>query len=419
MYVARELRIFSLLAGVCLLWPGCLPAQSSSWQAQVRQFCEAQDWPSAMRIVEQEIARAPQDMDVREWRARVLAWSGNLANAEQEYLEILKPSRQDPDKWLGLAGVYARENRKQEALQALDAAVALDPKRADLHAARARALRNLDQRTEARKEFQKALSLNPQSAEARAGLLSLRGESKHELRFGYDQDLFNFADANHGESLAFISHWTPAWTTSLAGNFYQRGGVDAPKFVASATRRQPKWGALTVGGAAARDNAVIPKSEAFFDLDRGWRLAETGLLRGIEIAYGQHWYWYQSARILTLNGAAITYLPRDWTFSFAATGARSAFSGTRAEWKPSGTTRLAFPLAARNETRISGNVFFAAGTEDFAQIDQIGRFASQSYGGGLRVQMTPRHDVSGYASYQKRTQGRTDTGFGFSYGIHF
>ncbi len=43
-----------------------------------------------MRIVEQEIARAPQDMDVRAWRTRVLAWSGQLAEGENEYREILK-----------------------------------------------------------------------------------------------------------------------------------------------------------------------------------------------------------------------------------------------------------------------------------------------------------------------------------------
>ena len=82
-------------------------------------------------------------------------------------------------------------------------------------------------------------------------------------------------------------------------------------------------------------------------------------------------------------------------------------------------TRLGFPLANCGERRLSGNVFFAAGTEDFTQIDQIGRFASQTYGGGLRIQTNARQDVTGYASYQKRTQSRTDTNFGLSYGIHF
>ncbi|MGH9496562.1 MAG: hypothetical protein ACRD3B_16285, partial [Candidatus Sulfotelmatobacter sp.] len=109
----------------------------------------------------------------------------------------------------------------------------------------------------------------------------------------------------------------------------------------------------------------------------------------------------------------------EWTFSLAGTGARSVFRGTGAEWRPSGIARLGFPLARWKDKSLSGNTFFAVGTEDFAVADQIGRFASQTYGGGLRFQVTARQDVTGYADYQKRTQNKTDMGFGVSYGVHF
>ncbi len=372
-----------------------------------------------MSIVAREVARSPQDLDVRAWRARVLAWSGHLAEAEKEYVEILNVSRNDPDNWMGLAGVYSREGRADEALRALDNAVELDPKRTDLHAARARALRATGQQSEARMEFQKALNLDPANMEARAGLASVRGEPKHELRLGQDNDLFNFASANRDGWVRMASQWTPQWSTNFAGSFYERAGINAGKFLGAITGRRTRWGALTVGGAAGHDQAVIPKSEAFFEADHGWKLNETNFMRSLEFVYSQYWYWYQQSRILTLNGTAILYLPQDWTLSLGATGARSAFSGTGVEWRPSGITRLGFPLAHWGERRLSGNVFFAAGTEDFAQVDQIGRFASQTYGGGLRFQLTARQDVTVYSSYQKRTQDRTDTGFGFSYGIHF
>jgi tetratricopeptide (TPR) repeat protein len=419
-FFPRRMLATGLLLGALL---GIPPAfgrdQTPGWQTQVRKYSEAQDWESALRIVDQEVARAPQDIDIRAWRARVLAWSGRLAEAEKEYLEIFKVSRNDPDNWMGLASVYLREGRTGEALQALDIALKLDPARADLHAARARALRAAGQRNEAKSEFQKAVNLDVTSVEARVGLSSLREEPKHELRFGQDNDLFNFVSANHDEWASLTSQWTPYWATSLAGNFYQRGGAGARKFVGSLTRRRPKWGAITVGGAIAHDNAVIPKSEAFFELDHGWKSGQTNFVRGVEIVYGQHWYWYQSSRILTLSGTTIVYLPREWTVSLGAIGARSAFSGTNAEWRPSGITRLGFPLARWSAQRLSGHVFFAAGTEDFAQVDLIGRFASQTYGGGLRFQINARQDVTGYASYQKRTQNRTDTSSGFSYAIHF
>ena len=414
------LLISSLLFGALLAASTVFgQEQTVDWQAQVRKYSAAQDWDSAMRVVDREVARTPRDLDVRAIRARILTWSGNLTAAETEYLEILKTSSSDPDNWLGLANVYLRQGKSVEALYALDTAVTLDPRRADLRAARARALRVAGEQNEARLEFQRALNLDPGSAEARAGLMSFRSEPKQELRLGQDNDLFNFADANRGEWASLVSKWTPHWTTSVAGSFYQRGGAEAGKFVGSITRRQPRWGALTVGGATGHDNGVIPKSEAFFELDHGWKTGETNFLRGTEIVYGQHWYWYRSSRILALTGTTILYLPREWTLSLGATGARSAFSGAGAEWRPSGITRVGFPLAAWGARRLSGSAFFAAGTEDFGQVDQIGAFASQTYGGGLRFQMTAWQDVTGYGSYQKRTQNKMDTAFGFSYGIHF
>ena len=178
-----------MLVALMAVSPSFGQDQPPEWQTQVRKYAEAQDWDSAMSIVDREVARAPQDADVRAWRARVLTWSGRLAEAEKEYREILRLSPKDPDNWMGLGSVYLRAGRTEEALRALNTAVDLDPKRADLHDARARALRAMGERSEARIEFQRALNLDPASREARAGMISTRSEPKHELRFGQDNDL--------------------------------------------------------------------------------------------------------------------------------------------------------------------------------------------------------------------------------------
>jgi len=415
--VLARFRVLAVIWIFCLF--GLAQQPTSAWQEQVRKCAAAQDWTAAMSIVDREIARAPRDMDIRTWRARVLLWSGRVAEAEHEYHEILTAVPNDPDNWMALANVYSRESRTQDALQALNRAVELDPKRADLHAARGRALRVADNRSQAKLEFRRALELDPTSKEAALGLLSLRSEPRHEMRVGVNTDLFSFGGANDLEGLSFTSHWTPRWKTSVSENFYQRAGTDAETSVASVTGKLPRMGALTVGGAAAHDNKVIPKNEAFFDYDQGWRLPAGKLLHGLEIIYGQHWYWYTTARILTINEMTLFYLPHDWTWSVGLTGARSHFSGTGAEWRPSGLTRVGFPISAWDERRLQGNVFFAVGTENFAQVDQIGKFASQTYGAGLRFQLTERHDVTGFAAYQKRTQDRTQTSFGFTYGFRF
>src|SRR3984893_6240773 len=414
--IAPRLVLGTLLWAALPVWGQNPPAD---WQAQVRKYSQMKDWASAMRIVDQEIARAPEDMDVRAWRARVLEWSGNSADAEQEYLQILQVSKKDPDNWLGLARVYWVEGKTQEALRALDFAVALDPGRADVHMARGRALAAAGNPKSAQLEFQKALRLDPANEEARVAQRSVLGAPKNELRFGQEDNLFNFTGGNYDEWLSLRTQWGPHWTTTFLGNFFQWGAADAGKFVASVSGRLPKWGALTVGGAVAHHSGVFPRNEAFFELDHGWKTSETRFVRGLELTYGQHWYWYQSAKILALTGVALVYLPREGTFSMGVTEARSAFSGIGTQWRPSEIARLGFPILRREEKQLSGNVFFATGTEDFASIDQIGSFASQTFGAGLRFAITARQDISPYASYQKRSQGRTDTNFGLSYGFRF
>ena len=423
-YVRKHFRVDVLVMVRVLtgIWLFCFLAWgqlTSTWQEDVRRCADGHDWPAAMGIVDREVARAPRDMDVRAWRARVLLWSGKLAEAELEYQRILSAVANDPDDWMGLANVYSREGRTKEALLALDRAVELDPKRADFRAARGRALRALGAQNEAKAEFSRAVDLDPTNPEGRAGLLSLRGESRHELRVGLNTAFFDFADGNQYEELTLISKWTPRWGTSVGGDGYHWGGKDAGKIVASLTGKMPGSGALTVGGAAAHDSGIIPKDEGFFAYDQGFGLRRSKFLRGLEVVYGQHWYWYTTAQILTINETSLFYLPGDWTWSLGLTGARSHFSGTDAEWRPSGISRLGFPITQWEGRRLGGNIFFAVGTENFAQVDQVGEFSSQTYGGDLRLQLTARQHVTGFGAYQRRSQDRTGSSFGFTYGIRF
>ena len=119
--------------------------------------------------------------------------------------------------------------------------------------------------------------------------------------------------------------------------------------------------------------------------------------------------------MLTFSGVQIYYLPRDWTWSITITAARTGFTGTGVEWEPSGISRLEFPL----RRTVTGNLFFANGTEDFAQIDQIGRFSARTYGGGAKYRLAPGQDIRCYLARQYRSDGQTETAFGVNYGFHF
>jgi len=232
-------------------------------------------------------------------------------------------------------------------------------------------------------------------------------------------DLFSFSDANQNGGIGLMSSWTSHWQTSIWANDYQKAGTNAQKVTASLTAKTTTFGALSIGASGGRDSGIIPKRESFFDLDKGWKLRERGLIRGVEMGYTQHWYWYTTARILTLSETAVLYLPKEWTWSLKLTEAQSHFYGAGAEWHPAGMVRLGFPITDLKARRLSGATFFAVGTETFGSVDQIGRFASQTYGGTLLLDITRRQEITGYTAYQKRTNNRSETSFGFIYGIRF
>jgi tetratricopeptide (TPR) repeat protein len=388
------------------------------WQEKVRRGVQAQDWTAAMQIVDQELARAPQDLEIRSWRARLLLWSGRLSEAEREYREILQISASDPDYWVGLATVYLREGHIEDANQALRSAVVLDPSRADVHVLRGRVLEAAHDLRDARVEFLTALNLEPASQEARSGLLSLNEDPKHELRLGIDSDLFSFTESDIAQGLSLTSRWNPHFRTNAIESYYRVDSTPAEKFGATMTGISPRWGAFSLGGAFAHDNGVIPKHEFITDYDRGWRLGSPQI-RGFEIECMQHWYWYTTAQILTINETATVYLPDGWMWSLGFTAARSSFYGSGTGWRPSGMSRLNFPILGKSSPSLFGKLFFAAGTENFSRVDQIGHFSSQSYGGGVRFQFTNSQNVTGTAAFQKRTGGRTATSFGLQYGIRF
>jgi tetratricopeptide (TPR) repeat protein len=392
-----------------------LSAQTTGdWQEQVRKNVENQHIDAALALVDQRLADAPEDLEAHGWRGRLLAWKGRWPEGEAEYKLVLDKVPDDTDILTGLSDVLLWQKKYTEALQTLDRARKISPSDPEILSRRARVLALLGRTSEARSEYQQTLLFDTHNADARTGLDGLSENTKHELRVGEDVDIFNYSNAAQTQSVSLSSRWNPRWSTVFGVSTYQRFGQDAVKFLASTGIHLTTRDWFTVGSAVASSQSVVPTNEAFFEYGHAFRI-ENRWVQGLESSYQQHWFWYQGARVLTLNTSQTLYLPHEWTWSLNLTGARTGFLGTPVDWTPSGYTKLGFPL----QRRVVGNVFFGVGSENFAQIDQIGRFSAHTFGGGLRYQFTVRQDINGYAARQDRTGGLIDTSFGLNYGIRF
>ena len=410
-----RLGILALILISCCALPGWAQ-QSVDWQGRVRELVAEQRIDQALLVSEQWLAAAPQDLEARGWRARLLAWSNRWNEAETEYRRVLESAPADNDILLGLADVLTWQKRPKEALEILDRSCALEPQRADCQVRRGRVLQALGHTGEARSAYRLALEHDASSPEAKSGLESLREEGRHEFRIGSDLDFFNFAENAGAVAASLRSKLNNRWTTSVSATQYRRFREDATRFSASGTYQLSSSDALTLGLAAARHQEVIPKSEAFLEYDRGFRIASSSSpLRGIEALYQQHWMWYRNARVVIATPGAILYFPHDWQWHVQVSAARTHFPGSQANWTPSGMTRLSFPLGRQ----LSGHILYAVGTENFGLVDQIGQFSARAWGGGLKLRLAPGQEISGYGVYQDRSQARSQTSFGVSYAVRF
>jgi tetratricopeptide (TPR) repeat protein len=394
--------------------PPLLGQTGGDWQQRVQDEVKTQHLDSALAIVDQRLADAPQDFEAHGWRGRLLAWKGRWSEAVTEYQLVLKNFPDDTDILTGLADVLLWQKNYPEALQVLDRARTISPSDPEILTRRARVLALLGRPREARSDYQEVFHLDAENVEARAGLTNLDEVTKHEIRIGDDIDFLSYANDAQTQSVSLSSRWNNRWSTIFAVDTYQRFGQDAVKFQATGDFHVDAQDWVGVGSAVANGQGVVPTNEAFFEFGHAFRF-NNPCVRGLESSYQQHWFWYQGAHVLTLATNQIVYLPRGWTWSLNVTGARTGFSGTPVDWTPSGWSKLGFPI----QRRITGNVFYGVGSENFSQIDQIGRFSAHTYGGGVRYRFANRQDINAYVAYQSRSLGQTDTTLGLSYGIRF
>jgi len=391
-----------------------LTQPTEEWQQKMREEVTLRHLDAALAVVESRLATTPSDLEAHGWRGRLLSWKGRWSEGEAEYGFVLERVPSDTETLIALSDVLLWQKKYGESLQVLDLALKLVPADPEVMTRRARLLVLLGRTPEARSEYREALRFDPQSRDARAGLANLYASTRHELMLASDTNFFSYTGAAQSQSISLSSRWNERWSTVFATNVYQRFGQEAVNFLASASFRITRGDSINAGGAVANRQAVVPTSEAFFEYAHGFHF-ENWLVPGLESSYQQRWFWYQGARVLTLSSSNLVYLPRGWTGALTVTGARTGFAGIGAEWAPSGWTKMGFPI----QRRLTGNLFYAVGSEDFSRVDEIGRFAAHTYGGGLRYQFAEKQDVTGYVSRQDRTKGQTATSFGLSYGIRF
>ena len=404
-----------LLVAAIATSPVAAAPPDDDWTAQIRALLSSGNAQGALDVAEKWMAAAPNDMDAVGWHGRALMRLGRLPEAEADFRRVLAAYPSDSDALLALADILRRQSHLEDALELLKQAHSADPKRADVLVDEGRVLRALGRTREARDAFESARRLAPENADAREGVESLAESPRQEFHVGTDIDLFNYTDTAGEFDTGLKTDWNARWITYFEVSYWDRFGGRAERNLGQVTFKLQPHTAITAGGSWNHDDGVIPRSEAFFELDRGGSIPGHHFVRGIEFNYHQQWYWFSTAHVLAFTPSAILYLPRDWMFQISVSAARSSFPGLAPAWEPSGQAKLTFPI----RPRLSGNIFYAVGSENYALTDQIGQFAARTWGAGFRWDFERRQFLNAFGFFQDRSQARTQASFGFSYGVRF
>ena len=386
----------------------------SVWQAKVHTLVNGGHRDAALNIVEQQLAASPNDLEAHGWRGRLLGWRGRLPEAEAEYELVLQQVPQDSEIATNLADLQMRQGRYEAALRTLDRQQAVAPTNTEVLTHRAQVLSLLHRDSESREQYRSVLRYDPTNSSAKAAL-SIRAESnKQTLRIGAEVDFLNYASNTQNQVVSLTSQWNQRWTTLFALNSYQIFGQKAFRLGSGAALRFRKNNWVRIESGISLPQDVIPVRDALVEYGHGLRLTNR-VFRGLESTYQQHWIWYRGARVLAFDTNQILYLPHEWTWALSITAARTCFPDAKCALEPSGTTKVTFPVTSN----LAGNLFFAVGSENFAEVNQIGRISAHSYGGGIRYHLTVSQDVIASLAIQKRQFGQMQSSVGMTYGIRF
>jgi tetratricopeptide (TPR) repeat protein len=164
----------TLAAALALLALGAGAAESDPRVAEADGLlADAKGFPRAVELYRAALAEAPEDREVRQRLARVLAWSERYDESLAEYDALLRAPDPSAELQLERAEVLSWAGRNDEAIAGFEAVLARDPGSARAARGIARAWRWSGRAAAADRAYARALELG-EDAEARREWAALR-----------------------------------------------------------------------------------------------------------------------------------------------------------------------------------------------------------------------------------------------------
>lgn len=228
---------------------------------------ENKNYPLAIQLSRQALAKSPDYSDIRVFLGRVYTWSDFPDSARTEFRYVLRAHPDYEDAYVAIADLEYWNDRPDTALKYVNQGLQYYPRSEELILRKARVLVAQKQLQEAAKVATQLVEINPSNAPGRALLNSIKDQvRKNKIDLSYDYTYFDkrFDQPWHLVSLGY-SRQTKLGTVSGRVNYGHKFGEDGLQGEIEAYPRiSPTFYAYVNAGYSASD--IFPEYRGGFSL---------------------------------------------------------------------------------------------------------------------------------------------------------
>lgn len=255
------------------------------------------NYPEAIRLSRQALAKSPDYSDIRVFLGRVYTWSDFPDSARTEFRYVINAHPDYEDAYVAITDLEYWNNRPDTALQYVEQGLQYHPRSEELLLRKARVLLAKKQLQDAAQAAAQLLAINPSNAAARALLSSIRDQvRKNKIDLSYDYTYFDkrFDQPWHLVSVGY-SRQTKLGTVTGRVNYGHKFGEDGVQGEVEAYPRiSPTFYAYVNGGYSG--SGIFPKYRGGFSLYANLPASFEGEL-GFRYLYFDESVWVYTASL--------------------------------------------------------------------------------------------------------------------------
>jgi len=389
---------------------GTLLVFAQDEEQAARRLTTDQHFAEARALYEKLLERDPQNLDYQMWIARLSAWMKDYAKSIETYDGVLAREPRNTEALVGKAYVFLWQHHYAEAGELLAQAEAIAPEDPDVQLALARMCHYQSQERAAAAHVSKALSLDPDNAEAK----DLRGELNPprpvEVRLGYGQDRFSFTSPGNMGSVT-AGYMGERNQVELQYEEWSRFDQRARRAGLNLTRKAGGGWWLRAGAMLGPGAVVVPRGE---------------YTAGVSHALPRRFAWDMDYRLMRFHVADVHLVSPALSYYFAKPSwVTATFYSSWTNWRtgpqPGGGAHQSWGAQYYRQVAkpVTLHVGYARGTESFeaVSVDHLGVFQANTYVAGADLHITRAYSVELFGAYQMRSNRTHQTSFGVNFTV--